>query len=651
MPEISDSLPDDKEAILDAILRNPRIPSPPTLALRIFQELGDEDCKVEEVTRLLAHDPGLSAKILRTMNSALHGQARAVTSVRQATVMLGSRRLRSLILGLALPIMQSGVDHDAGLQRFWMTSITGAVMAGELAQRCHWPAPEDELAAALLRDLGMILLHQTFPEQYDPLWVSADLGNIGADQQCAWEERQFGVHHAQVSAALLERWQLPMELVTPIRFHHHPEQTLDRVARMVESAFLLDFVTRLADMARVPGGGWRVTSGGWEVTESAAPLNRHPTAADMERILQTARLRYGLEKTGLEEFLALVRPKIEEFSNVLGVDIGACPDFDQLLATGCEELVRVTLESTAATLGEPGSRSQTALQPCAGASAGQEPHADSSVYSSSRILQYEVVEVIGRGAMGIVLKAFDPRLARTVAIKLLAPELLSSEAARQRFTHEARCAAALRHEHVVAIHTVDELDGVPFLVMEYVHGKSLAELLEQGRTFSIREIACIGRQTALGLAAAHEARLIHRDIKPDNILIEEDTMHVRLADFGLARALDGDFHISRPGILIGTPNYMSPEQVDGAVLGPASDLFSFASVLYTLCTGRLPFLAETMSGLLHAVAELEPTPIRYLNPEIPSDLARVIERLHAKKPSDRPATATMVAEWLQPWCI
>ena len=153
---------------------------------------------------------------------------------------------------------------------------------------------------------------------------------------------------------------------------------------------------------------------------------------------------------------------------------------------------------------------------------------------------------------------------------------------------------------MVAVHTVDELDGVPFLVMEYVDGASLADLLEQGRKFSVAEIAGIGRQAALGLAAAHEARLIHRDVKPDNILIEEGPLRVRVADFGLARALDEDFRISQPGLLVGTPNYMSPEQVDGKPLSAASDLFSLGSVLYTLCTGSVPFQSETMSGLLRA---------------------------------------------------
>ena len=197
---------------------------------------------------------------------------------------------------------------------------------------------------------------------------------------------------------------------------------------------------------------------------------------------------------------------------------------------------------------------------------------------------YEADGVIGQGAMGIVVKAYDPSLCRYVALKILAPELAKCPKARQRFKLEGRFAAALRHENVVAIYGVSELDNVPYLVMEYVSGRSLQDILDSGTRFAVDDIVRIGRQTALGLAAAHEMRLIHRDVKPANILVENDKGSVRIADFGLARALDQEFNISQHGLLVGTPLYMSPEQVDGKPLTPASDLFSLGSVLYTLCT-------------------------------------------------------------------
>ena len=257
---------------------------------------------------------------------------------------------------------------------------------------------------------------------------------------------------------------------------------------------------------------------------------------------------------------------------------------------------------------------------------------------------YEVDGVIGRGGMGIVVRAYDPTLCRKVALKILAPELAKCVRSRQRFAQEGRFAAALRHENVVAIYGVNELDTIPYLVMEYISGKSLQEILDSGKRFTVEEIARIGRQTALGLAAAHEMRLIHRDIKPANILVENSKNGVRIADFGLARALDQDVQISQSGLLVGTPLYMSPEQVDGKSLTPATDLFSLGSVLYTLCTRQPPFRGDSMSAILLAVVEKQPPPIQTLNPQIPDWLVHVIDKLLAKNPQDRFPSAAALAE-------
>ena len=259
---------------------------------------------------------------------------------------------------------------------------------------------------------------------------------------------------------------------------------------------------------------------------------------------------------------------------------------------------------------------------------------------------YEADGIIGRGNMGIVVKAYDLTLCRYVALKILAPELVKCPKSRQRFALEGRFAAALRHANVVSIYGVSELDSIPYLVMEYVAGHSLQELLDSGKKFSVAEIVRIGRETALGLAVAHEMRLIHRDVKPANLLIEDGTGCVRIADFGLARALDQNFNISHTGLLVGTPLYMSPEQVDGKPLTPASDLFSLGSVLYTLCTGRPPFAAESMSGILNAVAVKQPPAMRIHNPDVPDWLIELIDKLHVKDPNDRFSSAALLAEYL-----
>src|SRR6516165_1255277 len=258
---------------------------------------------------------------------------------------------------------------------------------------------------------------------------------------------------------------------------------------------------------------------------------------------------------------------------------------------------------------------------------------------------YRVLAVVGRGGMGVVLKALDERLGRVVAVKVLAPQLAGSATARRRFDREARAAAAVAHEHVVAIHGVGEAAGLPYLVMQYIAGVSLQQRLDRTGRLGLAEVLRIGTQTAAGLAAAHARGLVHRDVKPANILLENGVERVKLTDFGLARAGD-DAGISHSGVVAGTPHYMAPEQASGEAVDPRSDLFSLGSVLYETCTGQPPFLAPTVMAVLKRVCEETPRPVGEVNPEIPDWLAAIIAKLHAKKPADRFQTAAEVADLL-----
>jgi tRNA A-37 threonylcarbamoyl transferase component Bud32 len=265
--------------------------------------------------------------------------------------------------------------------------------------------------------------------------------------------------------------------------------------------------------------------------------------------------------------------------------------------------------------------------------------------SLGRLDHYEILEVVGRGGTGVVLRARDTKLLRVVAIKVLAAALAASGTARQRFVREARAAAALRDDHVIAIHAVEDQGPVPYLVMEFIDGCTLESLRRHGGSLEVKQILRIGIQTASGLAAAHKQGLIHRDIKPANILLENGVQRVKLTDFGLARAAD-DASITQSGFIAGTPLYMSPEQAAGEPIDTRADLFSLGSVLYELCTGRQSFRAATTVAVIKRVCEETPRSIRDVNPDIPESLCRVIERLQAKKPADRPASAKEVADLL-----
>ncbi len=259
--------------------------------------------------------------------------------------------------------------------------------------------------------------------------------------------------------------------------------------------------------------------------------------------------------------------------------------------------------------------------------------------------QYEVSEVLGRGGMSVVLKAFDPSLHRVVAIKVLAPQLATTAAARIRFQREGYAAAAISHEHVVAVYGVDEVKGLPYLVMEYISGESLQERLDRNGPLELKEILRIGMQTAQGLAAAHAQGLVHRDIKPANILLHNGVARVKITDFGLARAVD-DATLTQSGLVAGTPQYMSPEQARGDTIDSRTDLFSLGSVLYAMCTGLPPFRASTTMGVLKRVSEESPRAVREVNSDVPPWLAEIIGKLHARNPAERFQTAAEVADLL-----
>lgn len=257
------------------------------------------------------------------------------------------------------------------------------------------------------------------------------------------------------------------------------------------------------------------------------------------------------------------------------------------------------------------------------------------------IAQYEVAELIGRGGMGVVLRARDPKLNRVVALKMLAPEMSADPVAVKRFLREAQAAAAVSHDHVVTIHAVDEDTRPPIIAMEFIDGKSLQQKIDSVGTLDVKSILRIGMQTASGLAAAHRQGLVHRDVKPANILLENGVERVKLTDFGLARAID-DIGMTKTGTITGTPQYMSPEQAQGEPVDHRTDLFSLGCVLYAMCTGQAAFRADSAVAVLHCVVHQAPRPIRQINEDIPEWLCEIVAKLLAKNPDDRFASAAEV---------
>ena len=262
-----------------------------------------------------------------------------------------------------------------------------------------------------------------------------------------------------------------------------------------------------------------------------------------------------------------------------------------------------------------------------------------------RLGNYEVCGVIGRGSAGIVVKALDPRLNRFVAIKLLAPSYSNNGCSRRRFEREGRAIASVKDPHVVPIHAVDEFNGTPYIVMQYLPDGSLFQRIQRQGPMSTEQVACVGLHIAKGLAAAHARGIVHRDVKPANVLLENGLNNAMVTDFGLARVVD-EATMTRSGSISGTPQYMSPEQAKGERVDARSDLFSLGSVMYTACTGQSPFQSGSVFGVIKKVCESEPDSLREYNPDTAEWLVALIERLHQKEPSDRFESADEVAEIL-----
>ncbi|XZE22032.1 serine/threonine protein kinase [Pirellulaceae bacterium SH449] len=263
-----------------------------------------------------------------------------------------------------------------------------------------------------------------------------------------------------------------------------------------------------------------------------------------------------------------------------------------------------------------------------------------------RIGGYEIVALIGMGGMGIVFKGFDSTLDRFVAIKVMHPHLAVSGAARQRFEREGRAAAAVISDFVLPIFAVSEWQGVPYLVMQYSAGMNLQKRLNLHGPLKLCEVLRIAMQTARGLAAAHSQGLVHRDVKPSNILLDGSVERAALTDFGLARAVD-DASVTTTGLIAGTPQYMSPEQARGARVDASSDLFSLGSTMYAMCTGHSPFRADSSYAVLHRIVGDTPQPIREINTEIPDWLEHIITKLLSKDPCTRYESAEQVATLLE----
>ena len=247
---------------------------------------------------------------------------------------------------------------------------------------------------------------------------------------------------------------------------------------------------------------------------------------------------------------------------------------------------------------------------------------------------YKIVKELGKGGMGMVYKAHQVSLNREVALKVLPKHLSEDEDFIKRFHREAESAAKLNHPNIVQIYDIGEEEGIHYFAMEYVDGKDISQLVKEKGKLPICEIAEIGIQTTKALCASHNAQIVHRDIKPGNIMVTAKG-NVKVTDFGLARATTTTTQLTTAGMIVGTPTYMSPEQAEGKQVDIRSDIYSLGVVMYELLTGASPFRAETPTALMYKHIHEKPKSLTAVSPDIPPQLERIILKTLAKKKEDR----------------
>jgi serine/threonine protein kinase len=262
--------------------------------------------------------------------------------------------------------------------------------------------------------------------------------------------------------------------------------------------------------------------------------------------------------------------------------------------------------------------------------------------------RYEVKEILGQGGMGTVFKAVDRELGEVIAIKTLKKDFLAQDpTALERFRGEIRLARRISHRNVVRTHDIGDHSGVYFITMECVDGKSLRELIKSRGRLPVAITLSVGKQLARALEIAHEQGVIHRDIKPHNMAVQADGV-LKVMDFGIARLAQRpqESGVTQAGTIVGTPEYMAPEQLSGKELDARVDLYAAGCVLYECLTGKPPITADTPYELVAKLIEDTPPGVRTINPEVPESLDALIAQLLAKEPEDRVASATVLHDRL-----
>ena len=570
-----------------------------TQNVQLQKMLNDPSVQMTDLSKIILSDPVMTAKILRMANSSYFGLQQKIDSISHALMLLGLQNLKNILYreGMRELFQAESPLHQKAVAALWKHSSLTSVCAQHLYGLFDGLNRGTLFTLGIIHDIGkLIILDLPQAKQLTAGFWERYPASVSLSE----EDRLLGVNHAVIGGLAMEHWNFSGLMTDVVSAHHAPSypdtgqlEPGDEKIKYVVVLFLADQLARLfADWNE--GRAWTY------------PL--HPSyAALVDKNKLTNQILDA-------NFLAQIRE--------------------------AERLAMDEKESKAPA--EPERRGRTLRV----SSETAENHPPSSTRTIGR---YEVVREIGQGMMGVVYLARDPLINRDIAVKTLRYQNVDEKEiaqAKSRFFTEARMIGKLSHPNIVTIHDVGDFRGGTYIAMEYLDGTDLVPFCDKQNPLPLNEIIRIISSAALALDYAHQMGVVHRDIKPGNIRVLQNGT-VKVIDFGIAGIVEMSH--AKSGLLWGSPNYMSPEQVTGQSLDGRSDLYSLGVVFYELLTGRKPFEADDLPDLFGQIKTRAPLPIQPLSPEVPREITALVEKCLAKEKEQRYASCQDLAAALTPY--
>ncbi len=609
-----------QDAAKAKLLRNLRegyhIPSLSVIAVKLVQLAADEKSSAKDLAELIEEDPALSARLLRLANSAFFKGHAPMASLQQAVTRVGFHRLRIMALSLSLrnsfPMGKVGpMDYE----KFWRTSMYRALLTKSLAEELKIGDPEEAFSAGLTMEIGLLVFFDLFiKDKTKDKTNEIDLEHDSLPELLSWQLEHYGIDHRQIGEVVLRQWNFPDNIVDCQQWHRFTDLR-DNVSEFIKIVCLAMELTRLVFMQ----------------------------SEDYQSIFVEAQLRFKLSQEKINAIVQESFTQMQEIADGLGNDHMQNTDLLQVVEQARLALNQLINKKTSGA-GQEELLSQPE-SPTATATKKNRPKKHSGVMTKGTIMfgRYRLENLLGQGSMGSVYLAYDNKLARQVAIKTLRMDRMRSREERRLvrnyFLQEARVTANMNHRHITTIYDIGIEKGLPYLIMEYIEGDNLKKLIDEKVKFALSEKIAIISMVAQALNYAHQRGILHRDVKPANVMILKNRLP-KIMDFGIARIIEaksgGNLKnmVDAEEIMVGSPIYMSPEQVKNLELDHRSDIFSLGVLAYTWISFLKPFKAGSTEEILQAVVSRTPLPLSEVS-DADKELEKIINRAIAKDPEKR----------------